>query len=90
MHGNVLANVGPEEVVSLVDVFGSRSTVGIHCNLQDATIVWEDSAMDLCSSGVDGVPELLCCFWQPDNRKSVLKGFSHAHMFSVGCGRSND
>ena len=90
MHGEVLANVGPEEVESLVDVFGSRSTVGICCNLQGATIVLKDSAVNLCSGGVDGVPKLLCCFWQPDNRKSVLKGFSHAHMFSVGCGQSND
>ena len=89
MHGNVLANVGPEEVESLVDVFGSRSTLGIVCNLQGATIVWEDSAMELCSGGVDGMPKLLGCLWQPDNRKSVL-GFARAHTFSVGCGQSND
>ena len=36
MHGEVLANVGPEEVEFSVDVFGLRSTVGIHCNLQEA------------------------------------------------------
>ena len=53
MHRNVLANVGPEEMESLVDVFGAGSTLGIVCNLQGATIVLEDSAMHLCSSGVD-------------------------------------
>ena len=56
MHRNVLANVGPEEMDSLVDVFGAGSILGIVCNLQGATVFLEDSAVDLCSSGVDGAP----------------------------------
>ena len=41
MHSDVLSNMGPEEVESLVDVFGSRPALGIVCNLQGITIVFE-------------------------------------------------
>ena len=58
MHSDVLSNMGPEEVDFLVDVFGSRLVLGIICNLQGTTIVLKDSAMNLCSSGVDGASKL--------------------------------
>ena len=86
----MLANVGPEQVESLFDVFGLRLALGIVCNLQGTTIVLENSAVNLCSGGVDGAPKLLHFFWQPDNRKGVLKGFGHAHIFCFSCGQGND
>ena len=74
---------------SFVDVFGVGLVLGIVCNLQGTTVVLKDSAMDLRSSGVNDAPKLLNFFQHLDNRKSVLKGFGHAHMFCFSCGQSN-
>ena len=59
---DVPSHMGSEEVMSLVDVFCPRMVLWIVCNLQSTTVVLEDSAMDLCRSGVDGVPKLLHFF----------------------------
>ena len=70
---DVLADVGTEEMETLVDVLGARSVLGIVGNFNGTTVVLEHSAMDLSLGGVNNVALLLHFLQQPNDGQGVLQ-----------------
>ena len=73
MTSDVLSNMGSEEVVPHIDVFGSRTILWVVGNLNGTAVVLENTAMDLGLGVKDGKATLLHFLKNPNNSKASCK-----------------
>jgi len=90
MHCDVLSHMGPEEVVPHIDVLGPGTILRVVGNLDGATVVLENPAMNLGSSGGHWVAQMFHFLEDPDDGQSVLEGTGHADIFCFSGRESND